>query len=88
MASIPAPATLPLLGVGDFINYKGQQYVITALTGPVDNGQGSNIYTVTIVVGGNNVTFTASANDTVVSNPGTEASGTGHEIWTRSGQSA
>lgn len=87
MASVPAPASLPLLSVGDFINYKGQQYTITNVSGPVDNGLGTNLYTVTIVVSGSNVLLTVSANNTVVANPGTEAA-TGHETWSRSGQSA
>jgi hypothetical protein len=93
MPSVPAPFTVTTpsygtINTGDSINYKGQTYTITNVVGPTDNGLGVDLYTVTIVVAGSNVTFNCSANDTVVNNPGTEASATGKENWQRTGQSA
>ena len=89
MPSVPAPFTVTYpsfgtLNIGDSINYKGQTYQITNVTGPVDDGLGTDNYSVTIVVGGSNVVLNCNANNTVINNPGTEA-GTGHESWAHSG---
>jgi hypothetical protein len=89
MPSVPAPLTVTYpsfgaLNVGDTINYKGQQYTITNVTGPVDDGLGTFSYTVTIVVGGSNVVINCNASNTTINSPGTEAS-TGHESWSHSG---
>lgn len=86
-ASVPKPTTLPTLSVGDQINYKGQQVTITAVAAGVDDGNGTISYNVTLSAAGNPV-VTVSANNCVINNPGTEASSTGVEIWSRSGQSA
>lgn len=85
--SVPAPATLPTLNAGDFINYKGQQVQISAVSAGVDDGQGTVNYNVTLNTVGNPV-IVCSANNTVINNPGTEAASTGVEVWSRSGQSS
>lgn len=83
--SIPKAATLPTLGVGDKMNHKGQEYIITAVGAPSDDGNGKITYAVTL----NDLASTVvscSANNTVINNPGTEASGTGVETYSRVGQ--
>lgn len=76
MASIPKPQTLTI-NVGDIMNYQGKNYTITAVGAGVDDGKGTISYAVTV----NGVVVTVSANDTVLMNPGTEASSTGVQVW-------
>ena len=62
--SVPQPPLLPKTpAVGDQMNYKGQIYTITAVTGPTDNGSGESTYAITV----NGVVVTVSAKNCVLS---------------------
>lgn len=86
MASIPKPFTLNI-NVGDFINYKGQQVKISAVSVGVDDNLGNIVYTLTLVASGNPV-VTVSASNCVLNNPGTEAASTGVQVWSRNGSTS
>lgn len=84
MATVPKPPTLNI-NVGDFINYKGQQVKISAVSAGVDDNNGTISYNLTLVTAGNPV-ISVSANNCVINNPGTAAANTGVQIWSRNGQ--
>lgn len=83
MASIPKPATLSI-NAGDKINYQGVLVTIASVAAGSDNNAGVISYALTLSLAGSPV-LTVSANDTVLSYPGTEAASTGVQTWTHGG---
>lgn len=73
MASIPAPVTLNIKTT-DKMNYKGQQYGITAVAAGVDDGKGTISYAVTLNDSNADV-VTVSANNCVLMSTISDVSG-------------